>query len=171
MHMLIKRAQGIFMRYRISRTNTLPSVREKDRRYDETCADHARAELQKFVDDHGSQEAAAEALHLNQGTVSRALKQENQPSLKVIMGLSRKTRRTVDEILGLGKGTVAIETRIRDSQLQRVADAIAEQVAERLKSDRPPAREDEDLAPPQLPTIAPLRTPSLPEPRPRKPRK
>lgn len=125
------------MRYRISRGFTVRYVKDRNRRYDDAAADHARAELSKFVRDAGSQDEAAKKLHIDQGTISRALKLENQPSLKVIMALAARTRRTVDDILGLTKAP-APDYRMTDSDVSRIAEEAIERVLRKYPSEPPP---------------------------------
>lgn len=151
-----------FMRYRIIKTNTLRSVKDKNtERYDEECADFARKELKKFVDQFPTQTAAAKVLDINQGTLSRMLTGELQPNMKVLLCVARQTRRTIDEVLGLTRDVVSIESRIRDSQLQRVAEVVAARVAERLKSDPPPPLSGSGPAIPPPPPLQSL-PPALP---------
>jgi hypothetical protein len=76
-------------------------ARGDDRRYDEVCADHARAALEAFVARCANQTEASDILGCNQGTLSRSLKAENQPSLRILIALARVTRRSLDRILGL----------------------------------------------------------------------
>lgn len=121
------------MRYRISETNTLGSMEHGDRRYDDDCADHARDVLRAWVEENGGQEKAAEALGVNQGTISRNLNRTSQPTLKVLLLLSKKTGWTLEKIFGLAvPAPPSVPVRLSESQLQRVAEKVADQVARKL---------------------------------------
>lgn len=76
-------------------------VRRDDRRYDEAAADHARAVLRRFVDGFSNQTEAGRKLGVHQTTLGRALDPFNQPSLRVLIQLSRVTGTSLDRILGL----------------------------------------------------------------------
>lgn len=73
----------------------------EDRRYDEQYARNARRILAHFVKESGSQQAAADALGVKQATVSRALQDAGQPTVKLLISLRQKTGLTLDEMLGL----------------------------------------------------------------------
>lgn len=101
------------------------SARPDDRRYDEAAAAHARRLLRHFVDEKGTQQNAAEALGINQGTISRSMKDENQPSLRVLIALRPHLRMTIDEMLGLAP--------IRTEGAPDGVQAILSEILSRLK--------------------------------------
>jgi transcriptional regulator with XRE-family HTH domain len=84
----------------MSEVSTLSRVSE-DRRYDERHAEAARLILRRFVEDSGSQQAAAQALGVRQATISRALTPAGQPTVKLLIALRQKIGLTLDEMLGL----------------------------------------------------------------------
>jgi transcriptional regulator with XRE-family HTH domain len=128
------------MRYRITGTNTLPSMEQGDRRYDEDCADHAREVLRLWVQEKGGQAKAAEFLGVDQGTISRNLDVTKQPTLKVLILLAKRSGKSLEQIFGLGQPPPSSSPlRLSDSQLQRVADKVAEQVKRSLTPKPMPA--------------------------------
>jgi hypothetical protein len=92
---------------RMSAANSFPyrhavtRSKKDDRHYPAVYANHARAVLAAFVETHGGQVDAAALLDAKQSTLSRALKPDNQPSLKILINLARVTGRSLDAILGL----------------------------------------------------------------------
>ncbi len=121
------------MRYRISRADTLASVIPGERRYDEICADHAREVLRKWVQDQENQQSAAKKLGVDQGTISRNLNPKNQPTLKILIPLSRAMNWTLDQIFGLTPPPPPPPIiRISDSEVNRVADRLADRIARKL---------------------------------------
>jgi transcriptional regulator with XRE-family HTH domain len=104
-----------------------------DRRYDEDCANHAREVLRGWVEEQGGQEKAAELLDVSQGTISRNLNVASQPTLKVLLLLAKKTGWTLEKIFGLAvPPPPSVPVRMSESQLQRVAEKVAEQVSRHL---------------------------------------
>lgn len=146
MHVSMKQTQENSMHPRMKPTNTLTSVKSGDARYDETCANHAREELRRFLETR-TQEEASKALGMHQTTISRNLRADRQPSFKIVIRLAKATGRTVDDIIGLA-GT-------RQVELRKLAEGVAEEVARRLRDSTPPPPES-------------TRRPSRPAPRPRK---
>lgn len=124
------------MHMRIKPTVTLRCVKSGEGRYDEAYAAHARNELRRFVEER-SQTEAARLLGVNQATISRNLKPDRQPSFKILIRLAQATHRTIDDLIGLGRARPT-EVRLRDSEVLRVATAIAEQVARKIPSEPPP---------------------------------
>lgn len=84
----------------MSEVSTLSRVSE-DRRYGEQYAEAARLILRRFVDESGSQQAAADALGVRQATISRALTPAGQPTVKLLIALRQRLGLTLDEMLGL----------------------------------------------------------------------
>ncbi len=73
-----------------------------DRKYDPRYAAHARMVLATWVEGlEGGQSEAARRLGVRQGTISRALQQDAQPSLRILIALHRVTGQSLDRILGL----------------------------------------------------------------------
>lgn len=122
----------------------MPSVKRGQGRYGDKYADHARRELQRFVEER-TQTEAARILKVNQGTISRNLDPAKQPSLFLLIRLSEATGRTIDDLLGVAHAPTN-EVRLRESEVIRVAKAVAAEVAKKLPSDRPPP-----LLPPHRP--------------------
>jgi transcriptional regulator with XRE-family HTH domain len=119
------------MQTRIKGGKATGSRRTHDARYDSVCAAHARLALEAFVTQHQSQEKAAQVLGLNQGTLSRSLRPNAQPTIRVLLALSLATGRKIDELLGLEQPVrehVARVTRARitDSELTRIAVRVRE---------------------------------------------
>lgn len=73
----------------------------EDRRYPEEYAKNARKVLEHFVREAGTQEAAADALGVKQATISRALQDAGQPTVKLLIALRQKIGLSLDEMLGL----------------------------------------------------------------------
>lgn len=133
----IEVAQGDSMQRRIKPADTLASVKSGESRYDEAYADRARKELRRFVDERNQTEAAR-LLGVSQGTISRNLDPDRQPTFRILIRLAQVTHRTIDDLIGLrdGGGT---EVRLRDGELMRVAEMVAQRVASKLPSEPPPA--------------------------------
>jgi hypothetical protein len=91
MRMYMHQGQAEFMRNRISPDDTLTSVKVGDRRYDERCAEHARGVLRDWIRDKGGQQEAAGILGVDQSTMSRAIDPSKQPTLKILLLLSKET--------------------------------------------------------------------------------
>lgn len=141
------------MRYRIPEVNTLGSMEHGDRRYDEACARHARDVLRKWVDDQGGQSEAARLLGVHQSTIARNLDMKSQPTLKVLLLLSKLTGMTLEHIFGLTPPKPpSTPVRLSDSDVLRVAQKVAEHVTKKI-------------TPPQgteSPQVAPKRGPPKP---------
>lgn len=124
------------MQQRIKDVGTLELVKDTNRRYDEQCALHARLVLQRFVEASGSQEKAAKALGVDQGTVARSLAVDKQPSLRTLIALSRTTHQSLDAILGLEVVPMV--------DVSAIAEMVANEVQKRLHrgpSSTPPKSE------------------------------
>jgi len=128
------------MQYRITPTVTMPYMEHGDRRYDEECADHARELLRRWVDEKGGQVKAGEILGVHQSTIARSLAVDKQPSLKILLSLSKATGWTLEHILGLTPpAPPPVPARFSDSELLRVATKVAEQVQRRMTPPEMPA--------------------------------
>lgn len=122
-------------------------ILKSDRRYDEACADHARAFLRAFVEQCGTQERAASKLGLDQGTISRGLAPANQPSQKLLIQLAKVTQTSLDEMLGLKQASSPRE-RLSDSEIMRMARFTADEIQHRFSAPPPPplpAADDSDV--------------------------
>lgn len=136
------------MRYRIRPDDTLSPVPSGERRYDDDCADHARDVLRTWVQARGGQSAAAKLLGVNQSTINRALDPASQPTLKVLIPLAIHLRWSLDQLLGLKPPPAPpAVVRVSDSEVQRIAEKVATQVARRLTPKAMPAVR----MPPKLP--------------------
>lgn len=113
--------------------STAPSLLEVTGRtgYDTANADHARRALRDFVTQCGDEAKAARELKLPQPTFWRYMNGQQQPPLRVLIALSKKTGRSLDDILGL-------RTQIEPADIQEfIRKAAFEQVtslADQLKS-------------------------------------
>lgn len=121
---------------RIKPGDTLASVKSGESRYDEEYAEKARSELKKFVDER-TQTEAARLLGVSQGTISRNLDTDKQPSFRVLIRLAQVTHRTIDDLIGL-RDRKTVDVRLRDSELTRIADMVSDRVASKLPSEPPP---------------------------------
>jgi hypothetical protein len=149
MRMYINRGQGEFMRNRISLEDTLASVKSGDRRYDERCAEHARELLRTWIHDNGGQQRAGELLGVDQSTMSRAIDKDKQPTLKILLLLSKKTGWSLERILGLPEPYAhPAPLRLSESEVQRVAERVAEHVSRKVTPEPMPAVK----VPPKKPT-------------------
>lgn len=124
----------------MSEVSTLSRVSE-DRKYDEQYAKAARLILRRYVEEAGSQQAAADALGVRQATISRALTSAGQPTVKLLIALRQKLGLTLDEMLGLppialqGTGSSAeFMDRLRTLLHMLEAQATAAQVQSRTSS-------------------------------------
>lgn len=118
------------MQPRIKGRKATVSRRAHDVRYDETCAKHARLALKRFVEAQPSQEKAAALLRLHQGTLSRALKVDAQPTIRVLLALSLVTGRTLDELLGL---ELPVREHVRRASGVHITDSTLTRIAERVR--------------------------------------
>lgn len=136
MPMYMKQAQEDLMQSRITPTDTLGSVEPGEKRYDEACAEHARNVLRRWVKKFQNQETAAAVLGVNQGTLSRNMKESSQPQLKILIPLSKELGWTLDQVLGLSPPPAQPPPpptiRISDSEVNRVAEKLADKLARRL---------------------------------------
>lgn len=127
------------MHRRIKPVDTLTSVKGGESRYDEQYADHARAELRKFLEEK-TQEKAARALRMNQSTISRNLDPARQPSIRLLIRLAEATGRTIDDLIGLRHKSGEF-VRLSESSVMMVAKAVAKEVTSRpgrRPSSKPP---------------------------------
>lgn len=114
------------------------------RGYDDSYADHARAELRALVKEAGSQEGAASRLakaeglgrEMHQSTIGRAL--EGQPSARVLIALSRLRGKSIEAILGMPEPPQPITKEMLASAAEEGArKALAEHAQ---KSSVPPSQ-------------------------------
>jgi transcriptional regulator with XRE-family HTH domain len=128
----------------IKEVGTVEAVSDKSRRYDEDCANHARKVIRQFVDKLGTEQAAADELGVHQSTINNNLNITKQPTLRVLIPLSRILGRTIDEILGLGSPPVVDENAI--------AELVAKKLEERFASKQstvPPRSTKRQTNPPR----------------------
>lgn len=148
----MKRPQGDLINFRITPEDTLASVEHGEKRYDEACADHAREVLRQWAKKFKNQEEAAAALGVNQGTLSRSMKPPAQPQLKLLIPLAKDLKWTLDQVLGLTPPPTPAPPpqviRISDSEVNRVAEKLADKLARKLT---PPRGVPKALLPPAKP--------------------
>ena len=96
------------MRGRNEAIDSVDSVEKKasiagPKPYDEAACEHAKAMLQRFVDQSGSQRKAAARLNFDSSRLSRLLSRDatEQPQLSLLLELRREMKMSLDQILGL----------------------------------------------------------------------
>lgn len=142
------------MRKRMQDGDSLEVVRKHERRYDERCADHARRALREWVDAQGSEVAAARLLEVDQSTVNRNLDTTKQPTLKVLISLSKLTAMSLDQLLGLDPVRPSpTPPRMTESERRILVAEIAAQVTRKLTPPGiPAAQPPRSSRPPKRPT-------------------
>jgi hypothetical protein len=130
------------MSLRIEKVRTVEHVQDDDRRYPEEYAMRIRAELLKLKQELGTEAAAGKALDgLSQSGFHRAIKEGNQPSLRVLLSLAKYRNCSVDSILGLSSATAPTASEIAAKVLEglgkRPSSAPPESVERPSRPPRP----------------------------------